>query len=170
MEPSYNSNYSLYKLHSSKGNNDEALEYLQEAIDSPESNDQKDAELLFEMAQYYYKKLNNPAKAFQCARMSADLDPTMAPKANFLMGTIWAGLRCNGNEIEQRAKYWVATDYLNKARVDAELAPECNKLINTYRQYFPRVEDAFMYDVIDGKPFQVSCGGMSATTIVRTQK
>ena len=170
LEPSYNSNYSLYKLHSSKGNNDEALEYLQEAIDSPESNDQKDAELLFEMAQYYYKKLNNPAKAFQCARMSADLDPTMAPKANFLMGTIWAGLRCNGNEIEQRAKYWVATDYLNKARVDAELAPECNKLINTYRQYFPRVEDAFMYDVIDGKPFQVSCGGMSATTIVRTQK
>ena len=170
LEPSYNSNYSLYKLNSSKGNNDAALTYLQEAIDSPESNDQKDAELLFEMAQFYYKKLNNVGKAFQCARMAADLDPAMAPKANLLMGTLWAGLKCSGNEIEQRAKYWVATDYLNKAKVDPELATECNKLINAYRQYFPRVEDAFMYDVIDGKPFTVSCGGMSATTIVRTQK
>lgn len=170
LEPSYNSNYSLYKLHSSKGNNDDALSYLQEAIDSPESNDQKDAELLFEMAQYYYKKLNNTGKAFQCARMAAELDPAMAPKANFLMGTLWAGLRCSGNEIEQRAKYWVATDYLNKAKADPELTEESNKLINAYRQYFPRVEDAFMYDVIDGKPFTVSCGGMTATTIVRTQK
>ncbi len=170
LEPSYNSNYSLYKLNSSKGNNDEALAYLQEAIDSPESNDQQDADLLFEMAQFYYKKLNNIGKAFQCARMAADLNPAIAPKANLLMGTLWAGLKCSGNEIEQRAKYWVAIDYLNKAKSDPELADECNKLINAYRQYFPRVEDAFMYDIIDGKSFTVSCGGMSATTIVRTQK
>ena len=122
------------------------------------------------MAQYYYKKLNSPSKAFQSARMASELDPAISGKAYFLMGTIWGGLKCNGNEIEQRAKYWVATDYFNKAKSDPELTAECNKYINTYRQYFPRVEDAFMYDVIDGKPFQVSCGGMSATTIVRTQK
>jgi hypothetical protein len=53
---------------------------------------------------------------------------------------------------------------------DAALAEEANKLISQYRQYFPKTEDAFMYDLTDGKAYSISCGGMNATTTVRTIK
>lgn len=171
LEPSYNSAYFLYKLHNSKDNSEEALKYLQAAIDSPDSDAEKDGELLMEMATYYFKKISNPAKAVQAAREAMELNPAMAGKANFLIGSVWANQKCGGNEIEQRAKYWVAVDYLVKAKAaDPELAEEADRLISSYRQYFPKTEDAFMYDVVDGKSFTVSCGGMSATTTVRTLK
>ena len=53
---------------------------------------------------------------------------------------------------------------------DETLAEEANKLISTYRQYFPKTEDAFMYDLTDGKSYSISCGGLNATTTVRTIK
>lgn len=171
LEPSYNSSFFLYKLHSSKDNNEEALKYLQEAIDSPESDDARDGELLFEMASYYFKKANNPVRAVQMAKEAAEKNPAIAGKANFLIGTVWGNQRCGGNEIEQRAKYWVAVDYFQRAKAaDPSLAEEADKLAGQFRQYFPKTEDAFMYDIMDGKSFSISCGGLSATTTVRTIK
>ncbi|MEG0517356.1 MAG: hypothetical protein RR555_00625 [Bacteroidales bacterium] len=171
LEPSYNSAYLLYRLHSSKDNNDEALKYLQAAVDSPESDAIKDGELLMEMATYYFKKANNPTKAVQMAKEASSLNSAISGKADFLIGTIWINQRCNGNEIDQRAKYWVAVDYLTKAKAaDPSVIEEADKLISQCRQYFPKAEDAFMYDVVDGKSYSVSCGGMSATTTVRTVK
>lgn len=171
LEPSFNSSFFLYKLHSSKDNNEEALKYLQEAVDSPESDDARDGELLFEMASYYFKKASNPAKAVQIAREAAEKNSAVAGKANFLIATVWGNQRCGGNEIEQRAKYWVAVDYLQKAKAaDPSLAEEADKMSGQFRQYFPKTEDAFMYDIMDGKSFSVSCGGLSATTTVRTLK
>ena len=85
--------------------------------------------------------------------------------------TIWYNAPCSGNEIEQRAKFWVATDYLQKAKnQDSSLAVEADELIRNCRIYYPSTEDAFMYDLTDGNSYTVSCSGMSATTTVRTQK
>jgi hypothetical protein len=88
-----------------------------------------------------------------------------------LIGTIWGGIVCPGNEIEQRAKYWVATDYMNKAKnADPTLAADCDNYIKQYKVYYPQTAEAFMYDVTDGQSYTVSCAGMRATTVVRTQK
>ena len=88
-----------------------------------------------------------------------------------MIANIWAGQRCTANDMDNRAKYWVAVDYLTKAKAaDETLAEEANKLISQYRQYFPKTEDAFMYDLTDGKAYSISCGGMNATTTVRTIK
>ena len=88
-----------------------------------------------------------------------------------LMGTIWGSVVCGGNDIEQRAKYWVACDFMNKAKAaDESLAEDANNLIRQYAAYFPQTAEAFMYDVTDGQSYTVSCGGMRATTTVRTQK
>lgn len=171
IDPSYNSAYFLYKLYNSKDENDKALEFLQEAIDNPEVDDARKGELLFEKATYLYTKANSPAKAVAMAKEAIEKNPTMAGKANFLIGSIWAQAKCTGNELDVRAKYWVAVDYMIKARnADPELTEEASKQIATYSKYFPLVEDAFMYDVTDGKPYTVSCGGLNATTTVRTQK
>ena len=88
-----------------------------------------------------------------------------------LMGTIWGSQVCPGNEIEKRAQYWVAVDFMNKAKnADASLTEDANNYIRQYSGYFPQTAEAFMYDVTDGQSYTVSCGGMRATTTVRTQK
>ena len=100
-----------------------------------------------------------------------DLDPSFSGKAYMLMGSVWAASKCGGNEIESRAKWWVAVDFYIKAKnADPSLADEADKYISTYRQYFPKQEDAFMYDIIDGSSYTVSCAGMRESTTVRTIK
>ncbi len=171
LEPSFNSARLLYRLYSSKDQNEEALKYLQEAIDNPESDDLEDAAMMFEMATFQFKKLNQSAAAVKTAKEAMEKDASLAGKANLLIGTIWYQVKCSGNEMEQRAKFWVATDYLQKAKnADSALAADADELIRNCRVYFPTVEDAFMYDLQDGNSFSVSCSGMSATTTVRTTK
>lgn len=170
MEPSHTSSYFLYKLHASKGNVEEAVKFIEESIASEESDSARDAEMLFELAAYNFKN-NNHAKAVASAKEAVEKDAAFAGKANLLIANIWAGQRCTANDMDNRAKYWVAVDYLTKAKAaDETLAEEVNKLIGTYRQYFPKTEDAFMYDLTDGKSYSISCGGMNATTTVRTIK
>ncbi len=171
LEPSFNSARLLYRLNSSKDNNEEALNYLQQAIDSEESNDTEDGEMLLEMATFQFKKMNMYGKAVQTAKAAIEKNAAVAGKANLLIGTIWYQVKCSGDEIAQRAKFWVAVDYLQKAKnADSALAADADELIRSSRVYFPTVEDAFMYNLSDGQSYSISCGGMSATTTVRTNK
>ena len=171
VEPSYTSSYFLFKLNASKENVDEAIKFLEEAIASEESDNVKDAEHYMELAAYNFKN-GNHAKAVAAAKAAVDADAaTQGGKANILMANIWAGQRCTANDMDNRAKYWVAVDFCNKAKqFDPSIAEEANNLIAQYRQYFPKTEDAFMYDLTDGKSYSISCGGMNATTTVRTIK
>lgn len=169
-EPSANAAYMLYKLNSSRGEIDNAYKYMEEAINSEDSDPDTDAEYYFELAAFAFKNGNNP-KAIDAATKAIEISDVVDGKAYMLMGTIWGGVVCPGNEIEQRAKYWVATDYMNKAKnADASLAEDCNNYINQYKVYYPQTAEAFMYDVTDGQPYTVSCAGMRAVTTVRTQK
>jgi hypothetical protein len=62
-------------------------------------------------------------------------------------------------------------DYFVRAKqADASLAEECDRLISTYRQYFPTAEEVFMHDLQEGSSYQVKANGLSATTTVRTAK
>ena len=87
------------------------------------------------------------------------------------MGQIWGTTACGGDEIEKRAHYWVAVDFLQKAKnADASLADEANRMIAQYSRYYPQTAEAFMYNFTDGQSYTVNCSGMTATTTVRTQK
>ena len=100
----------------------------------------------------------------------ADENEAMAGKAYFLIGNIWGATRCGGDEISRRAPYWVACDYMNKAKAaDPSLTEEANRYIGQYSVYFPETAEAFMYDVTRGQSYTVVCGGMRATTTVRTR-
>ena len=170
LDPSYTSAYFLYKLNSSKGNVADAIKYLEEAINYPESDTATDADYNYELAAFCLKN-GQSGKAFSAAQKALDLNPALAGKAYFLMGTIWGSVSCGGNEIERRAPYWVAVDYLQKAKsADPSLAEDANRLIGSYSGYYPQTAEAFMYDVTDGQSYTVSCGGMRATTTVRTHK
>ena len=170
LEPSANAAYMLYRLNSSRGEFDKAVEYLEQAIASEETDADTDASYCYELAAQSLKGGNNP-KAIEYANRAIELSDVVDGKAYMLIGTIWGSIVCPGNEIEQRAKYWVATDYMNKAKdADPSLAEDCNNYISQYRVYYPQTAEAFMYDITDGQSYTVSCNGMRAVTTVRTQK
>ncbi len=169
-EPSYTSAYYLYKLYSGRGDVENAIKFLEEAIASEGSDATTDGGYNYELAAYCFKNGKN-GKAVEAAQKALELDPTLSGKAYMLIGTIWGSIVCPGNEIEQRAKYWVAVDYMNKAKAaDEALAEDANNHIRQYAAYYPQTAEAFMYDVTDGQSYTVSCGGMRAVTTVRTQK
>ena len=170
IEPSASAAYMLYKLNSSRGDIANAVKYIEEAIASDESDTDTDAGYYYELAAMSLKNGNN-AKAIESANKAIEMSDVVDGKAYMLIGTIWGSIVCPGNEIEQRAKYWVATDYMNKAKAaDPSLAADCNNYISQYKVYYPQTAEAFMYDLTDGQSYNVSCSGMRATTTVRTQK
>lgn len=170
LEPSYTSSYYLYRLHASRNNVDEAIKYLEQAIAYPESDRKTDANYTFELAAYAYKN-GRLSKAYSAARQAAELDSSMQGKAYMLIGQIWGGIACGGDEISARAHFWVAVDYLQRAKAaDSSLTEDANRMIGQFSRYYPQTADAFMYNLTDGQSYTVVCNGMSATTTVRTQK
>ena len=170
MEPSHVSAYNLYKLYAGRADVENAVKYMTEAIENAESDAVTDGGYQYELAAFCYKN-GQSAKAYAAAQAAVELDPSIAGKAYMLLGTIWGSVSCSGNDIEQRAKYWVAVDFMNKAKAaDETLADAANDMIRQYSSYYPQTAEAFMYDVTDGQSYTVSCGGMRATTTVRTQK
>ena len=170
QDPSASSAYYLYRLHAAKGNVSDAISYMESAIASDETDAATDAQYQYELATFCFKNGQN-AKAYECASAAAAASESLAGKAYFLIGNIWGATRCGGDEIAKRAPYWVACDYMNKAKAaDPSLAEEAQRYISQYSAYFPQTAEAFMYDITNGQSYTVSCGGMRATTTVRTVK
>ncbi len=169
LEPSHTSAYYLFKLYAGRGDVDNAVKYMEEAVAAAESDAITDASYYYELATFCFKS-SKYAQAESAAKKVLELDPSMAGKTYMLLGTIWGSVPCGGNDIEQRAKYWVAVDYMNKAKAaDETLAEDAGNLIRQYAAYYPQTAEAFMYDFTNGQSYTVSCGGMRATTTVRTQ-
>ena len=170
LEPSADAAYYLYKLHSAKGNVADAVKYLNEAIDREDSDVKADAAYNYELALYCFKN-GRSASAYEAASKVPAMDENLAGKAYLLLGTIWGSTTCGGDEIARRAPYWVACDYMNKAKAaDSSLTEDANRYIGQYSRFFPAAADAFMYGVNNGDSYTVVCGGMRATTTARTVK
>jgi len=169
IQPSAQSAYFLYKLNASHDNVAEAGKYMEEALSFPEVDDATKAEYNYEYASFCIKNGNN-AKGYDAAKKAAELDASYAGRSYYLIGSVWASTSCGGDEINRRAKYWVASDYMQKAKAaDPSLADDCNRMIGQFAAYYPAAADAFMYDLTNGQSYTVNCGGMVATTTVRTQ-
>ena len=169
-DPSSNTAYLLYKLYSRRDDTSRAAKFLQEAINTSDGDKEQLASYYLELGSYNYKKAGNSAAAVAAAKKAAELSDAYKGRAYLLIGTIWGTARCGGNEVEAHAHFWVAYDYVNRAKaVDPGLAGEANALAGQYAAYFPNKADAFMYDLTDGKPYTVTCGGLRETTTVRTR-
>ena len=132
--------------------------------------DSKRSDYSLEMAKYCIAN-NMLGKAQQMASKVAAFNDANAGSAYMVMAMASAGTKCGGDEMSTRAPYWVAVDYLQKAKnADPSLAEEANNLIGRYSAYYPTAADAFMYDLTAGKSYTISCNGMTATTTVRVNK
>lgn len=170
MEPSHTSAYYLYKLYAGRNDVENASKYMREAITFEESDTDTDAGYFYELATFLVKN-GKTAEAYKATTAAVELSDIYDAKCYYLMGTIWGSTVCGGDEISKRAPYWVAVDYMQKAKnADPALAEDADRMIAQYRAYFPQTAEAFMYNITDGDPYTVSCNGMRASTTVRTQK
>ena len=170
MEPSHTSAYYLYKLYAGRNDVDNASKYMREAITFEKSDTDTDAGYFYELATFLVKN-GKTAEAYKATTAAVELSDIYDAKCYYLMGTIWGSTVCGGDEISKRAPYWVAVDYMQKAKnADPALAEDADRMIAQYRAYFPQTAEAFMYNITDGDPYTVSCNGMRASTTVRTQK
>ena len=169
LDPSASSSYYLFRLHGARGNVDEAIVYMENALSSEDVEDSRRGDWTYELATFCFKN-GKSSQAFEYASKVAAEYEALAGKAYFLIGNIWGATRCGGDEIARRAPYWVACDYMNKAKAaDPSLTDEANRYISQYSVYFPETAEAFMYDITKGQSYTVVCGGMRATTTVRTR-
>ncbi|MBR4740223.1 MAG: hypothetical protein IK074_03575 [Bacteroidales bacterium] len=168
LDPSYRSAYALYRLNAARDNAADAVNYLQQAIESEESDEATDAQYYYEMAAFCYKN-NIRGKAADAARKAVEMDKGYAGKAYLILGNLWASATC-GDTVDKWARYWAATDYYQKARsADPSVADEASSSIASVSRYYPEASEAFMYDLTKGQSYTVSCGGLTATTTVRVQ-
>jgi tetratricopeptide (TPR) repeat protein len=169
LEPSAGSAYAVGRMYALKNNLASAVKYYKEAIERSTSRKDK-AKYMAELGIIYMQEYNDRAQALHYATQAMNSDAKNG-RAYLLRGIIWAAEECEGNDIAKKAKYWLAVDYAAKAKsLDPALAAEANQYINVYSQYFPEQADAFMYDLVDGSPYVVNCGGMTERTRVRTRK
>ena len=168
LDPSFRSAFGLYRLNAARGNVADAAKYLEEAIESPESDEATDAQYYYEMAAFCYKN-GMRGKAAEAARKAVDMDFGYAGKAYLILGNLWASATC-GETVDKWARYWAAADYYQKARnADPSIADEAAASLGSVSRYYPEASEAFMYDLTKGQSYTVSCGGMTATTTVRVQ-
>ena len=171
LEPSYTSAYNLYKLHSSRDEVAEAISYMEEAVAYPESDNIQDADYLYQLA-VFCSKNGETLKSVEAANRAIELDPSSAGKSYMLLGILWgsAPVYPDGNEIEKRSKYWVAVDYMTKAKnADPALAADADNYIKQFKAFYPSTGDAFMYGHENGHRFDVKWDKFVVGTTVRTQ-
>jgi hypothetical protein len=75
-----------------------------------------------------------------------------------LANTYANGPKCGEDEFEQRNVYWVVVDKLQKAKaVDPACATIVDPLIRQYSQHFPKKEEGFFRNILEGATVSVGC-------------
>ena len=144
-----------------------ALEYYKQAL-SMATVDEDKADYLYRMATIYVS-LNNLQQGASYAYQALDLAPEDG-RCYLVIGICYAGAKIYDDPILARSVFWIACDMFQKAKqVDSSCATDANKLIATYRQYFPTKEDVFFHkELNDGAAFRVG-GWINKSTICRSK-
>jgi len=144
LNPNFKNTRALAQFAIKNANYNEAIQFLNEAIEK--TNDQKiKAEISLNLAEAHLNS-DNLREARRYARRAAELKRGWG-QPYLLIGDIYAEAvnSCtSGRKIERddKAVYWLATDYYNKAKnVDSSVSGEANRKINAYKPVLPTNED-----------------------------
>jgi tetratricopeptide (TPR) repeat protein len=152
-----------------EGKYNEALKYINKAMELTTDNDRK-AEYLLNIAKIQQRDGNFSA-ARTSALKSAQLKPSGEPY--LLIGDMYraSGKLCGpGTGWESQVVVWVAIDMYEKAKnVDPSVTSEANKKIADSKQYMPTTGDCFFRSLKDGDTWKVECW-INETTTVRCLK
>ena len=144
-----------------------ALEYYKQAL-SLVTDDEDKADYLYRMANVYVA-MKNYQQGASYAQQALDVNAEDG-RCYLLLGICYASAKIYDDPILARSVFWVACDIFQKAKkVDSSCSSDANKLIATYRQYFPSKEDVFFHkELNEGAPFRVG-GWIGKTTTCRSK-
>jgi tetratricopeptide (TPR) repeat protein len=142
---------------------DKAIEYLNEAIQLYETNEQK-IEPYYMLGMAYQLK-DNYSEARSAALNAIRINPNCG-KAYILIGNLYrdSGARCGGGDNLPYANNWAAADkYAKAAAVDPSVAEEAQKARSGLR--FPSATEKFDRGLNAGDSYRVGCWIQEGTTV-----
>ncbi|MDD2799204.1 MAG: tetratricopeptide repeat protein [Bacteroidales bacterium] len=167
IEPTAESAVGCASLALKKGNQNQAIEYFEQAV-SLENDNANKADYFFNIAVLLLDQ-RSLVRARSYALKSIDANPNNG-SAYILIAKMYASDAKNSSSdpVLAKAAYYAVVDKLEKAKsVDPSVADEANKLISIYRQYFPSSEEVFMHNEL-GKGKVITIGGwIGERTVVR---
>ena len=147
----------------------EAAKYVNDALQGAEDKDKYNMYILQGLC---YANNNSYSAARASYNKAADIDGSKGEPYRLLAQLYANSSRSISDGLGGRSAYWAAVDAARKA-ITVDDSPEnveaAQRLINSYSGHFPKQEDAFMMDLIDGNSYTVP-GWIGVSTVVRTRK
>lgn len=178
VNPSYENTMALAEMAQSNANYSEAINYLKEALDKAESDEDK-AEIALEISDAYLNQ-EQLQQARQFARQAIDFNSEWgAPYIQIADIYAQAVSQCTSNRKMDRTDkvvYWLVLDYLDQAeQVDPNSANEVSRKYQSYEPVTPTAEEKFFWNppLEAGQDFEIDeslneCyGWINETTTVR---
>lgn len=176
MEQTYESARHLADFANEDGRNQDAIRYLNEAIELTDDTEvQKNLRL--EMAEIYQNEGNLQA-AREAARQASNLDSNWGQPYIEIANIYATAIRncTSGRQMDRndRPVYWLVLDYADRARsVDSSMSSAVSRMYNTYEPVMPTAEDKFFQGWEEGDSFEIDSslrecyGWINETTTVR---
>lgn len=170
MQPSARVYRLLGKMRLEDGDADEAIRLFEESLKM--EGGQENAREVYYNIGVAHQQAGRFARARTAFRKALEADPNFG-MALIAIGDLYvqAVQQCGSFEREDRAVYWLATDYYERARArDPQVANLANQRINSIRRFYPTAEDKFFKQWNDGDPYKIDYGcytWINETTRVR---
>lgn len=166
LDPSPNTAFRMGQMCVSKKKFEDAVRYLGDAAKNLDNaKDQYKAYILLGVAQEGTGSYGAARSSFYKA---AEVDATKG-EPYIRIASLYMGHHSNDDGMSGRSAYWAASDKAVKAKnVDPSIADEANKIISKCAGAFPKKEDAFMLNLMNGQSYYVG-GWIGETTTVRTR-
>lgn len=146
-----------------------AIEYCQDAVKS--LTEKKDIYKAYLIMGLSYSGQNSYSAARNALLKAAETDRTKGEPYLSLAQVYASSYRSIDDGMGGRSAYWAAIDECRHAKSvepTDEIIRMADKLIGIYSGYFPKKNDAFMLDLIDGNSYVVP-GWIGKSTVVRTR-
>lgn len=161
IEPSAQAFFDVGAMYLDDGEQDEAIDRFERALEQDDVTDELQADIEFEMGNAYRQQERLP-QARRHYRNALDIDSSYGA-AYLAIGDLYtlAVANCEGPmEREDRAVYWLAVDYFERARdADPAMERQANQKIQTFRRFFPNQEALFFRDDWEvGESFRIDYG------------
>jgi len=169
LEPTASTAYLMAQMCYQKKRYNDAAKYINDAI---EGADDKDKYNMYILQGLCYANNNSYSAARNAYNKAADMEPSKGEPYRLISQLYASGARAVSDGMGGRSAYWAAVDAARKA-ISVDGSPEnveaANRLISSYSGHFPKQDEAFMLDLIDGNSFTVP-GWIGVSTTIRTRK
>ncbi len=170
LEPSARTYRILGKMRLEDGDTEEAIRLYQKSLELDESKE--NAREVYYNIGIAYQQMGQLSRARTAFRKALQADPNYG-LALIAIGDLYvqAVQNCGSFEREDRAVYWLATDYYERAKArDPSVANMANQRIRSIRRFYPTAEDKFFKGWNAGDKYTVNYGcyeWINETTTVR---